>query len=244
MEAVLQQLVNLQYIDSRIDEITQLRGDLPEEISDVETDILRHRALVTKLEEELASLAEEEARLRSGTSDSIAKVTKYEEQQLTVRNNREYDALTKEIEAQRQFVKDAERRIEEIITRREDAGTHLDRERELLESIEGRLGEMKENLEVVIDKTSKEEELLHIKRKELVGKVEPRMLQKYEKLRTGLANHVAVVAMKDGAAFGMALPPQAQVEVKMRNKIVVDEHSGRIVVDPSFFDKAKETITI
>lgn len=244
MEAVLQQLVNLQYIDSRIDEITKLRGDLPEEISDVETDLLRHGNMVTKLQEELTALEEEETKLRTGIGDSVARVIKYEEQQLSVRNNREYDALTKEIEAQRQFVKDAEARIGQIQIRRQDAESLLEREKELLSSMEQRLAEMKVNLDDVIEKTSKEEEQLHKKRKELVTKVDPKLLQKYEKLRSGLSNHVAVVAMMGGAAFGMSLPPQAQVEVKTRNRIVIDEHSGRIVVDPSFFEKAKETFQL
>jgi len=100
MQEVLQQLANLQYIDSRIDEIRQLRGDLPEEVLDIETNINRFEAKINRLEEELESLKAEKKKLEVDMETSHDKTKKYEEQQLTVRNNREYDALTKEIEAQ------------------------------------------------------------------------------------------------------------------------------------------------
>ena len=102
MKEVLQQLANLQYIDSRIDELKQLRGDLPEDILDVETDIARLEAKQAKLEQEDKDLSVELNQLELDITSSTEKVSKYEEQQLTVRNNREYDALTKEIEVQKQ----------------------------------------------------------------------------------------------------------------------------------------------
>ena len=114
MQEVLQQLANLQYIDSRIDEIRQLRGDLPEEVLDIETNINRHEAKINQLEEEAKNLTAEKKKLELEIKASEEKTEKYEEQQLTVRNNREYDALTKEIEAQKQFVENAISRIDEI----------------------------------------------------------------------------------------------------------------------------------
>lgn len=104
MKEVLQQLANLQYIDSRIDELKQLRGDLPEDILDVETDIARLEAKQAKLEQEDKDLSVELNQLELDITSSTEKVSKYEEQQLTVRNNREYDALTKEIEVQKQVI--------------------------------------------------------------------------------------------------------------------------------------------
>ena len=102
MKEVLQQLANLQYIDSRIDELKQLRGDLPEDILDIETDIARLEAKQDKLEQEDKNLSVELNQLELDITSSTEKVKKYEEQQLSVRNNREYDALTKEIEVQKQ----------------------------------------------------------------------------------------------------------------------------------------------
>ena len=119
MKEVLQQLANLQYIDSRIDELKQLRGDLPEDILDVETDIARLEAKQAKLEQEDKDLSVELNQLELDITSSTEKVSKYEEQQLTVRNNREYDALTKEIEVQKQVIEKAHLRIEEAKKRKE-----------------------------------------------------------------------------------------------------------------------------
>ena len=113
MKEVLQQLANLQYIDSRIDELKQLRGDLPEDILDTETDIARLEAKQAKLEQEDKDLSVELNQLELDITSSTEKATKYEEQQLSVRNNREYDALTKEIEVQKQVIEKAHLRIEE-----------------------------------------------------------------------------------------------------------------------------------
>ncbi len=104
MEEVLQQLANLQYIDSRIDELKQLRGDLPEEILDIETDINRYEAKIKQFEEEKKELKVERGNLELEIKDAQNKMEKYEEQQMSVRNNREYDALTKEIESQKQVI--------------------------------------------------------------------------------------------------------------------------------------------
>lgn len=243
-EQILQQLTNLQFIDSRIDEIIQLRGDLPEEILDIETEISRTKARVNKLEEEVESLAAEKARLTLDIQTSIEKVSKYEDQQLSVRNNREYDALTKEIEAQKQVQKDGAARLEEIAVREVEAAEELEKQKEELETISKKYENKQNNLEKVVEDTQQEEKQLLAKRMELEKAVDERYLRNYNRLRQGLTNGIAVVAMKDGAAFGMALPPQSQVEVSRRNKVVVDENSGRIVVDPSFFEQAAKEVKL
>lgn len=237
-EQILQQLTNLQFIDSRIDEIIQLRGDLPEEILDIETEISRTKSRVTRLEEEIESLSAEKARLTLDIQTSVEKVAKYEDQQLSVRNNREYDALTKEIEAQKQVEKDGTARLEEIAVREVEAAEELEKQKAELEAITKKYEDKQQNLEKVVEDTQQEEKQLLEKRKELEKAVDERYLRNYNRLRQGLTNGIAVVAMKDGAAFGMSLPPQSQVEVSRRNKIVVDENTGRIVVDPSFFEQA------
>lgn len=244
MQEVLQQLANLQYIDSRIDEIRQLRGDLPEEVLDIETNINRYEAKIGRLEEEFDSLKAEKKKLEVDMETSHDKTKKYEEQQLTVRNNREYDALTKEIEAQKQFVENAISRIEEIEKRVEEIEAELEDKREKLADTKSLHEDKKENLDKVIDNTRAEEEKLLEKRKELEEDLDKRYIRSYKRLRDGLANGIAVVAMEKGAALGMALPPQTQVEVRRKNKIIIDENSGRIVVDPSFFEEAKKQLQL
>ncbi|MEX0661658.1 MAG: hypothetical protein WD381_08455 [Balneolaceae bacterium] len=240
MQEALQNLTNLQYIDSRIDEIRQLRGDLPEEILDVETDLNRYNAKIEHLGEELKSVTAEQKNLELEIESSKEKNKKYEEQQLTVRNNREYDALTKEIEAQKQFVENSISRIEEIEKRIEEIEKELEVNKEGLAKTEEIYNEKKVNLDKVVEGTQSEEDKLLEKREELEKKLDDRFVRSYNRLRDGLSNGIAVVGMEKGAALGMALPPQTQVEVRRKNKVIIDESSGRIVVDPSFFEEAKK----
>lgn len=244
MQEVLQQLANLQYIDSRIDEIRQLRGDLPEEVLDIETNIARFEAKLNQLEEEQTSLIMEKSKLELDIETSLEKTKKYEEQQLTVRNNREYDALTKEIEAQKQFVENAISRIEEIEKRQEEVGAEIETHREKLGETQVLFKEKKENLDKVIESTKSEEDKLLLKRKELESELDTRYVRSYNRLRDGLTNGIAVVAMEKGAALGMVLPPQIQVEIRRKNKVIIDEHSGRIVIDPTFFEEARKQLKI
>lgn len=243
MKEVLQQLANLQYIDSRIDELKQLRGDLPEDILDIETDIARLEAKQAKLEQEDKNLSVELNQLELDIKSSTEKAKKYEEQQLSVRNNREYDALTKEIEVQKQVVDKAHLRIEEAKKRKELVVPEKVIVDEKLDDVRADLDKMKANLDSVMSSTQEEEDQLIVAREEVVKNIEPRYLRNYNRLRDGLNNGIAVVAMDRGAAFGMSLPPQTQVEVRRKNKIIFDENSGRIVVDKAFFDKAKEQLS-
>ncbi len=244
MNEVLQKLANLQYIDSRIDELTQLRGDLPEEVLDLETDIARKESRLNSLEEEEKSLTAEFSNLTLELKSSADKIQKYEDQQMTVRNNREYDALTKEIEAQKQVIENSESRLKEIEKRQEDIGPDVEKAKEELEIAQKMYDEKSTNLDKVVKSTQDEETELLGHRKEVETNIDERFLRSYNRLRSGLHNGMAVVAMDRGAALGMALPPQTQVEVRRKNKIIIDENSGRIVIDQSFFDKAKEDLTI
>jgi predicted nucleic acid-binding Zn-ribbon protein len=115
---------------------------------------------------------------------------------------------------------------------------------EKLEETQELLEEKQENLEEVKKNTQKEEDMLEEKREEVEKEIDKRYLKSYNRLREGLSNGLAVVPMERGAALGMALPPQRQVEVRRKNKIIVDENSGRIVVHESFFDKAEEELSL
>src|SRR5699024_1900740 len=244
MKEVLQQLANLQYIDSRIDELKQLRGDLPDEILDIETDINRHEARIERLEDEKEELQIEHNNLELEINDALAKMEKYEEQQMSVRNNREYDALTKEIESQQQIIENSEARRDEIEERLEAIDPEIEENKERLDEVQELYEEKQENLDKVVGETKEEEEMLINKREEVEEDISQRYLKSYKRLRKGLSNGLAVVPMERGAALGMALPPQTQVEVRNKNKIIVDENSGRIVVHPSFFDTAEEQLSI
>jgi len=244
MKVILQQLANLQYIDSRIDEIKQLRGDLPEEILDIETDIARGESKLNRLKEEEKNLIVEFDNLKLEISSSEEKVKKYEDQQLTVRNNREYDALTKEIEVQKQNTENNTARLGEIEKRQELIGPELEVAQKNLAEIKTLFDAKQNSLEKVMKSTEEEEQVLIDRRSELEKEVDERYIRSYKRLRNGLQNGIAVVAMDRGAAFGMVLPPQMQVEVRRMNKVIIDENSGRIVVDQSFFDNAKKNMSL
>lgn len=244
MKEILQQLANLQYIDSRIDEIKQLRGDLPEEILDIETDIARNEQKLSRLKEEETNLIVEFDKLKLEISSSEEKVKKYEDQQLTVRNNREYDALTKEIEVQKQIIENSSSRLLEIEKRQESIGPEVEDAEKKLAEVKTIFDAKTNSLEQVMKSTEEEEQVLINKRDELEKEVDQRYIRNYKRLRNGLQNGIAVVAMDRGAAFGMVLPPQLQVEVRRMNKVIIDENSGRIVVDQSFFENAKKNLTL
>lgn len=238
MKDVLQNLANLQYIDSKIDELTRMRGDLPEEILDTETDVSRLEAKISRTKAEQKELTLEKSNLELEIKDSEQLVEKYEDQQMTVRNNREYDALTKEIEAQKQKVENAKSRLEEIELIQAEHEKNL----EVLEAdfkvVKAELEDKKANLDKLVEGTKSEEKALLKKREVAEKELEPRYLKSYNRLRNGLNNGLAVVAMEKGSSLGMMLPPQVQVEVRRKNKIIIDENSGRIVVDAEFFEEA------
>ncbi len=244
IHSMLQKLANLQYIDSRIDEITQLQGDLPDEILDIETEIARQEGKVQRLNDELKDLEVETRSLELEIESSTEKMAKYEEQQLAVRNNREYDALTKELENKKVVIKESHERIEAIALRVEEATEELGVAEAQLAKEKERFEEKKSNLDRVVELTKKEEDVLRDKRVALEKEVDERYLRSYNRLRNGLNNGIAVVAMKDGAALGMSLPPQKQVEVRKKNKVVIDENTGRMVIDQSFFDEARKTFNL
>lgn len=244
MVDVLQNLTYLQYIDNRIDELKRMRGDLPEEILDIETEITRLESRIKRSKAEIKDLMVESSNLELEIKESDALVAKYEDQQLTVRNNREYDALTKEIETQKQIKINAQARLEEIELQKNELEISVEESELKLEETNKQLDAKKGNLDKLIESTQKEEDELLKKREEAVNKLDTRYLRSYERLRKGLNNGMAVVAMEKGSSLGMMLPPQVQVEVRRKNKIIFDENSGRIVVDPSFFEEARKRLNV
>jgi predicted nucleic acid-binding Zn-ribbon protein len=233
----LRSLIRLQYIDSKIDRLKKLRGDLPEEIRDLEDEIA---GLSTRIENQRREILDAEVlRDKSGLDikESEDLIKKYEEQQLQVRNNREYDALTKEIEAQRTRIAEAQARIEAIDGSKAERAEAVKEAAELHTEKEELLSAKRKELDEVLNDTKSEQNQLEKTRTSYAGKVDPRYLRAYDRLRTRVRDGRAVVSLERGAAAGYAVPPQRQVEIRQRNRIVACEHTGRIIVDAELFDE-------
>ncbi|MEM8599745.1 MAG: hypothetical protein AAGF99_07485 [Bacteroidota bacterium] len=233
----LKALIRLQYIDSRIDQIEKLRGDLPEEIRDLEDE---RAGLATRIDKAKREIMEGEARQKKLALDVVeseAMIKKYEEQQLQVRNNREYDALTKEIEAQRQKITAAHLETEELTVTIERDKEAIVGAEERLSELESILKEKQADLEQVVEDTKKEQQGFQAKRDEAAQAIEGRYFQAYERLRGRLRDGRAVVPLERGAAGGFQVPPQRQVEIRQRNRIIPCEHTGRIIVDDALFQE-------
>jgi len=248
VEDQLRALVRLQHIDNRIDQIRKLRGDLPEEIQDLEDE---KAGLETRLENYEEEVKEKEVAKRQAELDikeAEGLIDKYEEQQLQVRNNREYDALTKEIEGQKERISKARETIEEAENTIESHESSIEETKERLEELNDVLGKKREQLDEVMEDTEDEEKTLEDIRDEAEEKVDARYLKAYSKLRNRLRDGRAVVPLKRGAAAGFAVPPQRQVEIRQRKRIIPCEHTGRIIVDQGLYnetiDEMKEELSL
>ncbi|MEF8815664.1 MAG: hypothetical protein V5A20_02040 [Salinibacter sp.] len=244
----LRALVRLQHIDNRIDQIQKLRGDLPAEIRDLEDEKAGLETRLDNYEEEVQEqkVAKRQAELDIKEAEGL--IDKYEEQQLEVRNNREFDALTKEIESQEERIAEAEETIEEAEETIESNEGAIDDTQERLDELEELLDEKQDELEEVVEDTEDEEKTLEELREEAAEKVDSRYIKAYSKLRDRLRDGRAVVPLKRGAAAGFAVPPQRQVEIRKRKTVVACEHTGRIIVDQDLYnetvDEMKETLDL
>lgn len=240
----LRSLIRLQHIDSKIDQVKKLRGDLPDEIRDLEDE---KEGLETRIEKyETEAKENEVAKKQSDLDIKEAEdlIKKYEEQQLQVRNNREYDALTKEIEAQRHRITEAQNRIETIDGSKEEREAAIEAAKERLEELEAALTGKKAELDEVLNDTKSEQASLEKKRNSAASDVDSRYLRAYERLRNRLRDGRAVVPLVRGAAAGFAVPPQRQVEIRQGNRIVACEHTGRIIVDNELYDETTKGMKV
>ncbi len=231
----LRALIRLQHIDNRIDQVTKLRGDLPEEIRDLDDEKTGLETRIQNIKQEQKQVAEGRKKSDRDSKEAEALIKRYDEQQLQVRNNREYDALTKEIEAQKQRISDAKRQIEETegAAEQQEAAIVETKSRlsELVELVKSKRAELEE----VLGETKQEQAELEDLRTEAESHVDKRYLRAYGRLRQRLRDGRAVVMLQRGAAAGFAVPPQQQVEIRQRNRIVACEHTGRIIVDQELY---------
>ena len=245
-EEKLRALYDLQIIDRRIDEIRNLRGELPLEVRDLEDDIAGMQTRFDKMGREIKELEAEIKAKKAGIKEAQEKISKYQEQQNNVRNNREFDAIAKEIEFQELEIVLANKKIKEFDAK-------ITHKKELIGSVEERLNERKSHLEFkqseldgILAETSKEEAALDGKSQELAKQIEERLYVAYRRIRTKVSNGLAVVSIERGASAGsyFMIPPQRQMEIAQRKKIVTDEHSGRILVDPELARQEEEKMAL
>lgn len=232
----LKALIRLQHVDSRIDQLEQMRGDLPHEIRDLEDE---EKGLQTRIENLKQEEKEHEVNSRQSEltiKESEALIKKYEEQQLQVRNNREYDALTKEIEAQKQRIQEANQQIQMIAESKEPRAVASAEAETRLKELTDLLKAKRDELSEVMSDTEAEQKELQSRREKAEEEVDQRYLRAYSRLRTRVRDGRALVPLVRGAASGFSVPPQRQVEIRQRNRIVACEHTGRIIVDQELFD--------
>lgn len=242
VEEKLRALYDLQLIDSRIDKIKNVRGELPLEVEDLEDEIAGLETRLGKLNEEMEDLEADIKSKKNLIKDSQEKIKKYEGQQKNVRNNREFDALSKEMEFQHLEIELAEKRIREFKAQMESKKEIIDASQEKLSERKAHLDFKKGELDSILSETQKEEEELLKKSEEYATQIEDRLLNAYRRIRGNTKNGLAVVPIERGASGGsfFTIPPQRQLEIASRKKIITDEHSGRVLVDPELAREEEE----
>ncbi len=242
VEDKLRALYALQLVDSKIDEIRNVRGELPLEVEDLEDEVAGLSTRLEKLKSDLETIDEQIKEKKNAIDEHKAAIKKYLEQQKNVRNNREFNSLTKEVEFQELEIQLAEKHIKEMKASIEHKKEVLAQTKEKLEGKQTHLKHKKAELSDIMAETEKEENFLLSKSEELRGQIEERLLAAYDRIRNSVRNGLAVVSIERGASAGsfFTIPPQTQMEIAARKKILTDEHSGRILVDGVLADEEKE----
>jgi hypothetical protein len=242
VEEKLRALYDLQIIDTRIDEIRNVRGELPLEVEDLEDEVAGLTTRLEKLEADLVTIEDSIKAKKLAIENHQLAITKYTEQQKEVRNNREFNSLTKEVEFQELEIQLAEKQIKELKASTEHKKEVIANSKEKLEQKTTHLKHKKAELSEIMAETEKEETFLLKSSKEFEGAIEERLLGAYKRIRSSVRNGLAVVSIERGASAGsyFTIPPQTQVEIAARKKIITDEHSGRILVDASLAEEERE----
>jgi len=229
----LKALYDLQLVDTAIDKIRILRGELPLEVQDLEDEIEGLQTRVSKYDDDIAGLDKSINGKKQEISNAQELIKKYEEQQNNVRNNREYDSLSKEIEFQTLEIELSEKRIREFTVQIEEKKVIIDESTGVLEERKLDLDNKKKELEDIIEETKKEENVMEKKSSNLEGIIEERLISAYKKIRGNALNGLAVVPVERDACGGCfnKIPPQRQLDIASRKKIIVCEYCGRILVD-------------
>ena len=233
VERKLIELYTLQQIDSKIDKIRIIRGELPLEVQDLEDEIAGMETRIAKFNEELEKFAKDIVDYKNKIKEATALIKKYEEQQNNVRNNREYESLTKEIEYQSLDIQLCEKRINDFTKKSEMIKISLNETNARLEERRSDLELKKNELSSIVEETEKEEAELMQRSKDSEQLIEERLLTAYKRIRKNARNGLAVVQIERDACGGCfnKIPPQHQLDICMHKKIIVCEYCGRILID-------------
>lgn len=239
VEEKLTELYELQSIDSELDTIEILKGELPIEVNDLEDEIEGLTKRVKRLTDTIRDMEEDNNRQMTNIKESQALIERYNKQLEDVKNNREFEALSKELELQSLEIELSEKRIR-------DDKTRIEAKKGVLEENEAKLRDKQEAFELkkgeldkIISKTEKDEVRLKEQSKKQREKIESRLLKAYDKVRTSYRNGLAVVTVERNSCGGCfnKIPPQTQLEISLMNKVIVCEHCGRILVDQSIAEE-------
>lgn len=233
-EEKLSTLYQLQTTLSAIDEKRALRGELPLEVQDLEDEIVGLNTRMEKIEAEVAEFQAAVSQKNGEIADAEASVERYRRQLDEVKNNREYDTLTKEIEFQTLEIELCRKKIKDALVRIEERGRDLAHAKELVDDRNVALRQKREELDEIMQETREEEERLKAKAHELETKIEPRLLSSFKRIRKNARNGLGIVYVQRDACGGCfnKIPPQRQLDIKMHKKIIVCEYCGRILIDP------------
>ncbi|MEQ8217503.1 MAG: hypothetical protein RH981_04655 [Arenibacter sp.] len=242
VEEKLRALYDLQLIDSRVDEIRNVRGELPLEVEDLEDEVLGLKTRMDKLKTDVETINYEIGAKKNLIDEAKVLIKKYAEQQKNVRNSREFNSLTKEVEFQELEIQLADKNIKEFKAQIEQKKEVIAGTKERLTERELHLKHKKSELNAILAETEKEEKALLKKSEEYQSQIEERLVKAYNRIRNNVKNGLAVVPIERGASGGsfFTIPPQVQVEIASRKKIISDEHSGRILVDPILAEEEQE----
>ncbi|HOK26178.1 MAG TPA: C4-type zinc ribbon domain-containing protein [Bacteroidales bacterium] len=241
VEEKLRALYSLQLVDSEIDKIKTLRGELPLEVQDLEDEIAGLETRLNNLKEEVVNLEKAISKKQHEIAEAQLLIKKYEEQQKNVRNNREFDSLSKEIEYQTLEIELCNKKIREF-------NAQIEEKKALISASEAQLNERKQDLqnkktvlEDIIADTQKEEESLLERSEKIQAMIEERLLTAYKRIRANARNGLAVVSIQRDACGGCfnQIPPQRQLDIKSRKKIIVCEYCGRILVDEEIIKESQ-----
>ncbi len=233
VEEKLKTLYQLQVKLSEVDKIKTLRGELPLEVADLEDEIIGLNTRISKYESDLKDFEKSISEQKQKIKECNLKIEKYKEQLDNVRNNREYDHLSKEIEFETLEIELAEKRIREFTQNHTNLTDQIKQSKDFVNERGADLAQKKEELDEIVSETKQQEEQLRDEIKTMETQVEPRLLQAFKRIRKSARNGLAIVSIQRGACGGCfnKIPPQKQMDIKLGKKILVCEYCGRIMID-------------
>jgi predicted nucleic acid-binding Zn-ribbon protein len=229
----LDALMALQKIDSQIDELIKIRGDLPEEVRDLEDELAGYETRIGKFKVEIEELQTEVTKGKQAMKDAEKLIKKYQEQQTNVRNNREFEAISKEIESQELDIQLFEKKNKEVLYKAERKSVEIAEIEAKMKERKADLEAKKGELDTIIAESTEEEKKLRLQAEEAANKIEERLMYSYRRIRSNSINGLAVVKVRRGACGGCfnQVPPQRQADIREKKKIIVCEHCGRVLAD-------------